>query len=135
MNQLGQPVYELYPNPVNPTTMQASIVSKWPQLMVTNSMPQVSYALDDAVIYWAKWEMGTWAAANVGRIPGLQSVNWVWYCNEMKEAWRATMLTCCKEDDEIMPSPKPFVYNGGFSFPLGGEFLQSHDISSIIPPI
>jgi hypothetical protein len=134
-NSLGQPVYEMYPNPVNPATYQANMVTKGPQLTMTTQIPQVSYSLDDAVTYGAKYEAGMWALANSQRFKELQGVNWVQYCQMMKEEWRRSMLLCCKEDDEIMPSPKPFVFNGGFSFPLGGEFLQSHDISSILPPI
>lgn len=134
-NSLGQPVYEMYPNPVNPTTYQANFMSKGPLLMMTTSLPQVPYALDDTVSFLAKKFAGQWAGANVGRFKDLQGTNWVWYCNEMQTEWENSMRQCIKEDDEIMPSPKPFVYNGGFVFPLGGEFLQSHDISSIIPSI
>jgi hypothetical protein len=53
----------------------------------------------------------------------------------MEREYKKSLILCIKEDDEIMPSPKPFVYNGGFSFPLGGEFLQSHDLSSILAPM
>jgi hypothetical protein len=119
-NTMGQPVYEMYPNPVNPTTYQVNMVSKGPLLTMTTQLPQVSYALDDAVTFQAKSFAGQWALANAGRI---------------KEEYKNSMRLCIKEDDEIMPSPKPFVYNGGFSFPLGGEFLQSHDLSSILPPV
>lgn len=132
-NSLGQPVYEMYPNPVNPTTMQANYTSKAPLLTMTTRLPQVSYALDDTVSFLAKSFAGQWAGANVGRFKELAQTNWVWYVNQMQEEWRKSMILCVREDDEIMPSPKPFVYNGGFTFPLGGEFLQSHDISSIIP--
>ena len=135
-NSLGQPVYELYPNPVNPTTMQANYASKGPLLTMTTQLPQVSYALDDTVTFQAKVFAGQWAMANVGRFPKeLGSVNWVVYVTMMQEEYKSSLRLCIKEDDEIMPSPKPFVYNGGFSFPLGGEFLQSHDLSSILPPM
>lgn len=133
-NSLGQPVYEMYPNPVNPSTYQANMVSKGPLLTMTTQLPQVSYALDDAVTFQAKVFAGQWALANTARFKDLQGTNWVQYVQMMNDEWRKTMIQCCKEDDEIMPSPKPFVFNGGFSFPLGGEFLQSHDISSILPP-
>lgn len=134
-NSLGQPVYEMYPNPVNPTTYQANMVSKGPLLTMTTQLPQVSYALDDTVSFLAKQFAGQWAGANVARFKELQGTNWVWYCDQMERQWQKSMILCVKEDDEIMPSPKPFVFNGGFSFPLGGEFLQSHDISSILPPM
>lgn len=134
-NSLGQPVYEMYPNPVNPATYQANMVTKGPLLTMTTQLPQVGYALDDVVTFMAKKFAGQWALANVSRFKDLQGTNWVQYCQFMDEEWRRSMLLCVKEDDEIMPSPKPFVFNGGFSFPLGGEFLQSHDISSILPPM
>lgn len=134
-NSLGQPVYEMYPNPVNPTTYQANMISKGPLLTMTTQLPQVSYALDDTVTFLAKSFAGQWALANAGRYKELQGTNWVVYIQMMQEEWRQSMLLCVKEDDEIMPSPKPFVFNGGFSFPLGGEFLQSHDISSILPAV
>jgi hypothetical protein len=135
-NSRGQPVYEMYPNPVNTAnTYQANYVSKGPLLTMTAQLPQVSYALDDAVTFQAKVFAGQWAMANVTRFKDLQGTNWVQYCAEMERERKVTLLSCCREDDEIMPSPKPFVFNGGFSFPLGGEFLQSHDISSILPPV
>lgn len=135
-NSNGQPVYEMYPNPVDTAnTYQANYVSKGPLLTLTTSLPQVSYALDDAVSFLAKKFAGQWAGANVARFKDLQGTNWVWYCQQMQEEFENSFRQCIKADDEIMPSPKPFVFNGGFSFPLGGEFLQSHDISSILPPV
>lgn len=135
-NSQGQPVYELYPNPVNPNTLVVNYVSKGPLLTMNTGLPNVSYALDDAVIFRAKALAGQWALANVGRYPKeLGQVNWVAYIAAQKQEFKETFIQCIKEDDEIMPSPKPFVYNGGYSFPLGGEFLQSHDISSILPPV
>ena len=131
-NSLGQPVYEMYPNPVAKTTYQANYSSKGPLLAMTTQLPQVSYALDDTVTFQAKQFAGQWAGANVGRFPELASTNWVWYCDQMEREYKKSLILCIKEDDEIMPSPKPFVYHSGLSFPLGGEFLQSHDLSSLI---
>ena len=125
----------MYPNPVNPATYQANYVSKGPLLTMTTQLPQVSYALDDAVSFQAKVFAGQWAMANATRFKDLSGVNWVQYCSEMERERKLSLIQCIKEDDEIMPSPKPFVYNGGYSFPLGGEFLQSHDLSSILPPV
>jgi hypothetical protein len=131
-NSLGQPVYEMYPNPVSTaTTYGANYVSKGPLLTMTTSLPQVSYALDDTVTFQAKQFGGQWAAANVGKHQELSRTNWVWYCDQMEREYRKSLILCVKEDDEIMPSPKPFVYSGRGSFPLGGEFLQSHDLSAI----
>ena len=144
-NSLGQPVYEMYPNPVNPATYQANMITKGPLLTMTTQLPQVSYALDDVVTFQAKLFAGQWAMANAyrkgpGGQPGsvydsLVGVNWVAYCAQMQTEYNNSLRLCVKEDDEIMPSPKPFVFNGGFSFPLGGEFLQGHDLSSILPPV
>lgn len=134
-NSKGQPVYEMYPNPVNPATYQVNMITKGPLLTMSTQLPQVSYALDDVVTFQAKVFAGQWALANVGMFETLSKTNWVQYVAMMQEEFKNSLRLCVKEDDEIMPSPKPFVYNGGFSFPLGGEFLQSHDISSIIPPV
>jgi hypothetical protein len=135
-NSLGQPVYEMYPNPVDTqNTYQANYVSKGPLLTMSMQLPQVSYALDDCVTFLAKKFAGEWALANTPRFKELQGTNWVTYVQMMDAEWKDSNRLCIREDDEIMPSPKPFVFNGGFSFPLGGEFLQSHDISSILPPI
>jgi hypothetical protein len=134
-NSLGQPVYEMYPNPVDQATYQANYASKGPLLTMTTQLPEVSYALDDVVTFQAKVFAGQWALANVARFKDLQGTNWVQYCGMMQEEYKNSLRLCIKEDDELMPSPKPFVFNGGFSFPLGGEFLQSHDISSILPPV
>jgi hypothetical protein len=134
-NSLGQPVYEMYPNPVNQATYQANLATKQPLLTMTTQLPQVSYALDDVVTFQAKQFAGQWAAANVGRFKELTQTNWVWYCDQMEKEFKRSLILCIKEDDELQPSPKPFVFNGGFSFPLGGEFLQSHDISSILPSV
>lgn len=131
-NSLGQPVYEMYPNPVNATTYQANYSSKGPLLTMTTQLPQVSYALDDAVTFLAKKFAGHWASANAARYKELAGVNWVWYCDQMETEFKSSLRLCVKEDDEIMPSPKPFVYQGGMSFPWGGEFLQSHDLSAIV---
>jgi len=131
-NSNGQPVYEMYPNPVNKTTYQANYSSKGPLLTMTTQLPQVSYALDDTVTFLAKKFAGQWASANAARYKDLASVNWPWYCDQMETEFKNSLRLCVKEDDEIMPSPKPFVYQGGMSFPWGGEFLQSHDLSAIV---
>ena len=46
--------------------------------------------------------------------------------------YRASVINCFKQDDEIMPQV-PFRQGQGFMFPLGGQFLQSHDVTSILP--
>src|SRR5215469_1103979 len=53
-NQLGQPVVELYPNPVKFTTYNASYYSRWPDLSPTQDLPNVSYELPDLVIFQSK---------------------------------------------------------------------------------
>jgi hypothetical protein len=134
-NSNGQPVYELYPSPVDQQTLGANYVSKGPLLTMTTSLPQVSYAIDDAISFLAKKFAAQWALANVGRFKELQQTNWVAYTTMMDLEHKESLRQCIKEDDEIMPSPKPFVYNGGFQFPMGGEFLQGHDLSSVLPPM
>lgn len=131
-NQLGQPVVEFYPNPVNAATYGATLVTRWPDLSEDQDLPQMPYELYDCVIAQAQVLAGNWASANVGRHPQLAGSNWVNFSNMKNVEFKESLLQCLKMDNEMMPN-LPFMPGGGFDFPLGGQFLQNHDISSFIP--
>lgn len=131
-NSLGQPVIELYPNPVKFTTYSATYWTRWANLSPTTDLPQVSYELPDLVIFEAKSLAADWALANVSTVPELAQTNWVNYRQTQMAEYKAAMTQCFKQDDEIMPLI-PFRQGQGFMFPLGGQFLQSHDVTSILP--
>jgi|SRR5215472_14627550 len=131
-NSLGQPVIELYPNPVQFTTYYASYWTKWPDLSLNQDLPQIPYELADAVMFQAKAFASDWALANVSTVPELGQTNWVAYRQIQGDEYRKAMINCFKQDDEIFPLI-PFRQGQGFMFPLGGQFLQSHDVTSILP--
>jgi hypothetical protein len=131
-NSLGQPVIEMYPNPVQFTTYGATYWSRWPDLSPTQDLPAVPYELPDLVIYQAKALAADWALANVSTFAELGGTNWVAYKQSLKNEYRDSVINCFKQDDEIMPQI-PFRQGQGFMFPLGGQFLQAHDITSILP--
>lgn len=129
---LGQPVFELYPNPVNFTTYYATYLTRWPNLSAAVDLPQMPYQLSDLVSFGAKTLAAQWALANVVTFPELGGTNWVAYANMMQVEWKDALIQCIKVDDEIMPG-QAFRQGAGFDFPLGGAFIQTHDVSSLIP--
>ena len=132
-NCLGQPVIELYPNPVKFTTYLASYWTQWPTLKTPDQcLPRMPYELADLVIFGAKQLAADWALANVSTFPELGQTNWVAYRQTQMAEYRESKIQCFKQDDEMMPL-LPFRQGQGFMFPLGGQFLQSHDVTSILP--
>jgi hypothetical protein len=131
-NSLGQPVIEMYPNPVNFTTYVVSYWTRWMDLSPTVDLPQVAYELPDMVMFESKALASDWALANCNTYPELQQTNWVAYRQSQMLEYKDTMMNCFKQDDELQPLI-PFRQGQGFMFPLGGQFLQSHDVTSILP--
>lgn len=131
-NQKGQPVMELYPNPVRFTTYSATYESRWPDLSPTQDLPQVSFELPDLLMFKSKSLAADWALANVNTYPELQQTNWVAYRQIQDAEYKDSRIECYKQDDEQFPLI-PFRQGQGFMFPLGGQFLQSHDVTSILP--
>lgn len=131
-NSLGQPIIELYPNPVNFTTYTASYWTRWLDLSPRLDLPQVSYELPDLVMFQSKCLASDWASANVNTFPELAQTNWVAYRQTQMAEYTESMKQCFKQDDEMMPLI-PFRQGQGFMFPLGGQFLQQHDLTSILP--
>ena len=123
---------ELYPNPVQFTTYSCTYFTKWSDLSPTVDLPQVAYELADMVIYESKCLAADWALANVSTMQELQGTNWVNYRQTQMAEYKASKIQCFKEDDQMMPLI-PFRQGQGFMFPLGGQFLQSHDVTSILP--
>lgn len=128
----GTPMFELYPNPVVQTTYNAMYVTRWPLLSATQDLPSVPYELYDCILYFAKYLAAQWALANVVTHEELGKTNWVAYAGMMKPEFKESLIQCIKTDDEIMPQ-RVYQQGSGFSFPLGGQFLQGHDVSSLIP--
>ena len=131
-NQRGEPVIELYPNPVKFTTYNATYWSRWPDVSPTQDLPNVSYELPDLVMFQSKALAADWALANVNTFPELGQTNWVAFRQSQMAEYKDSRIECYKQDDEQFPLI-PFRQGQGFMFPLGGQFLQSHDVTSILP--
>jgi hypothetical protein len=131
-NQQGQPVIELYPNPVNFTTYSATYWTRWADLSPVTDLPQMPYELPDLVMFQAKALASDWALANVSTYPEVGQTNWVAYRQTQALEYRQSLINCFKQDDELCPLI-PFRQGQGFMFPLGGSFLQGHDVTSLLP--
>ena len=131
-NCLGQPVVELYPNPVQFTTYNVTYWTRLPDLTPTNRLPVVPYELSDCIMFQAKALASDWALANVNTFPEIRQTNWVAYRQTQMAEYRQSIINCFKQDDELNPLI-PFRQGQGFMFPLGGQFLQSHDVTSLLP--
>ena len=128
----GLPVFEMYPNPVNQAVYYATYLTRWPNLSPSVDLPQMPYQLADLVIYGAKLLAAQWALANVVTFPELAGTNWVAYAGMQQTEFKDALIQCIKVDDEIMPG-EVRRQGASFSFPLGGAFIQSHDVSSLFP--
>lgn len=128
----GTPVFELYPNPVEFTTYNACYVTRWPDVSPTQDLPRMPYDLAGCVLFQAKYYAAQWALANVGTFAELGQTNWVTAMNSYAADYKAELIGCIKNDDNLMPQ-QAYRQGSGFDFPLGGAFLQGHDVSSLIP--
>lgn len=131
-NQLGQPVYEMYPHPIALTTYAATMWTRWPAVSLSQDFPKMPYALETCVMDLARKFCCDWAMQNTATYKELQMVNWVAAGINYKQEFLDGLRQCIKQDDEISPIV-PFFQNSRFDFPLGGQFLQNHDVSSLIP--
>ena len=133
-NSLGQPVFELYPNPVNQATYSVVYYCRWPDVGPSQDFPQMPYDLVQCVMDLARTFAAQWAGANVATFPELGRTNWVAAANMWKTDFKEGLMQCIRTDDTIMPQVA-FVQGSMFDFPLGGQFLQSHDVSSILAAV
>jgi len=127
------PIFEAYPHPTSQaTTYVGTAMCKWGDLSAGMDIPSMPYALSDLVVTRAKVLGCQWAMTNVGTFPELAGSNWVAAQQVYDRDYKEQRIQCIKEDDEINPLTG-WTQDGKFDFPLGGEFLQSHDISSLVP--
>lgn len=131
-NAAGQITFELYPNPVTQATYSVTWYERWPSVSATQDFPQVPYGLVTCVMDMARALCCQWALANVATYAELQQTNWVAAQQMYKQDFLDGLKMCLRQDDEIMPQV-PFSQSSRFDFPLGGQFLQSHDLSSLLP--
>lgn len=130
-NKSGLPVFELYPHPVHQVTYYVTYWTRWPDVGQLIEFPAVPYGLTTTVMDLARTFAGQWAMTNVATKPELQMTNWVNMISMYKTEFKEGLIQCIKMDDEMVPA-RPFRQSSRFDFPLGGEFLQGHDVSSLI---
>jgi hypothetical protein len=129
-NRQQRVVHELYPHPTYQTTYVAAYQIRWPNLSSAQDMPLMPYDIASCVIARAKMLAAQWALANVGVSSKLQGTNWVAAGLAFEGEFKETRMQCIKQDDEIAPLLP--VWPNNVSIPLGGEFLQSHDLSGFV---
>lgn len=130
-NSKGLPVFELYPAPATQATYSATYWTRWPDVTPTFDFPQVPYGLVNVVMDMARTFACQWATANVATKPELQLTNWIATAQFYKQEFKEGLIQCLKQDDEIAPL-RGFSQTSKFDFPLGGEFLQGHDVSGLL---
>lgn len=125
----GEPVHEWYPNPVNISIYNCFFQRRGLPLSSTNDLPA---SFPSAVLmYRALMLTCNWAMANVATYQELAAVNWVQVRKVYEQDFKEQLVQAVKQDDEIMPQ-LPFLQGTEFDFPLGGSFLQGHDVSSLV---
>lgn len=125
----GNMVHEFYPGPTNQSLYTCLFQRKGLPLSPTVDLPNT---LDPSLlIYRTLMLAADWALANVATYPEFAQTNWVQYRMQQEKLFNETRIQCIKQDDELMPQ-LPTFSGSEFDFPLGGQFLQSHDVSSIL---
>lgn len=128
----GLPVYELWPAPVKQRTYLASYVTRWPDLSNSQDLPQTPYDLPGLLIYKAKELAGEWALSNAAADPSLAQTNWVAYIQVQQKQFAGQRIQAIKQDDQINPLVAMGYPIPSRRIPLGGEFVQSHDLSGMM---
>lgn len=125
----GNPVHEWYPNPTNPSTYNCFFQRRGADLSKTVPLPK---SFPQAVLTnRALMLCCNWAMVNVATYPELASVNWIQARKSYEQDFKEGLIQAIKQDDELMVQ-QPFLQGSTTDFPLGGAFLQGHDVSSLI---
>lgn len=122
-------VHEWYPHPTNARTYNAIYQRRGTNLSATVDLP---YSFkSDTLMHLAVIQGCDWALANIANKPELANTNWIMMKESKKKDFRDALVQAIKQDDEISPLT-PFQQGSQYDLPLGGEFVQSHDMSSIL---
>jgi len=125
----GNVVHEWYPHPVHLRVYTCIYQKRGLPLSNTIDVPKTFPAdllMERAYMYGTKW-----ALRNVATFPELQQTNWVAAYQIHKQDFKERLIQVIKQDDETSPLVA-FQQGGIFDMPLGGQFLQSHDISRLV---
>lgn len=125
----GNIVHEWYPHPVTLQVYKCLYQSVGLDLSDTNPLPltcPTNLVMQRAYMYGCQW-----ALKQVSVFPELSQTNWILAYNMHKKDYQEELILQIKQDDEISPL-KAFTQGEVFDFPLGGSFLQGHDVSSLV---
>lgn len=125
----NRPVHEWYPHPVNAATYNCVYQKRGTDLSNTIDLPATFPS--SCLISLALVLSANWALANVATYPELAGTNWVMFRQQALQDFKDEIIQAIKQDDEIFPIT-PFLQGSYFDFPLGGQFMQGHDVSSLI---
>jgi hypothetical protein len=125
----GNPIHEWYPHPVNLATYSCIFQKRGLDLSDTRDIP--STCPEDLLTELCYVLGCKWAMQQVGTFPELGNVNWVAAMKSHQDDFKERLIQAIKTDDEISPL-KAFQQGGTFDYPLGGQFLQNHDVSSLV---
>jgi hypothetical protein len=131
-NATGQPTWELYPAPTQAAVYGVTYYHRWPDLSASVDFPQVPYGLATMTLDLARSFACQWAMANVATAPELAQTNWVAAASGYRQDYVDGLKMCLKQDDEIMPAVPFFQGRRAIDFPLGGQYLQNHDITGLL---
>ncbi len=125
----GNVVHEWYPHPVYQRSMTCIYQKRGLPLSDTNPPPLTLPS--ELIMERAYMRACSWALKMVSQYPELQQTNWIMAYNQHKQDFKEALIQAIKQDDEIAPQVA-FQQGGVFDFPLGGQFLQGHDLSSLV---
>jgi len=129
----GNTIHEWYPHPVNLRVYKCLYQKRGLDLSDTYDIP--SEFPQDLLIDYAYLLGAKWALRQVSVYAELANTNWVAVINDMKSALfdprEGRLIRAIMADDEISPLTA-FTQSGTFDFPLGGQFLQNHDVSRLV---
>lgn len=129
VDSTGRPVTEWYPHPSNQAVYNCIYRRRGVDLSDTVDLPAT--LPPTVLMHRAMMHAAQWATANVATFPELGQTNWMMFIQTRQAMFKETIIQAIRQDDEIFPR-LPTIQGSGFDFPLGGEFLQSHDITSLI---
>jgi len=125
----GRPVHEWYPHPTNFGVYSAVYRKRGKDLSGTTDLP---VTFPNSVLMARSYQHAAdWAIANVGRYPQLGQTNWAMFREAKGSLLKEELVQAIKQDDEISPL-LPMLQGSYSDFPLGGEFMQGHDVSSLL---
>jgi len=122
----GNMVHEWYPHPVNQALYRVYYERRGVQLSQTQDLPP--NLSSDLLMARAYIHAADWAQTAIAQFPELGNTNWVQFRKAKMELWTELLIDAKRQDGEVYPRI-PVFPNSASQFPMGGQFLQSHDTS------